>query len=149
MNYIIFLFLEVSLFFFTSPFNGHMANTINKKQNCDSLEVLIIKVVKLKLAYEKSNYFKDKGQVDLKKKYSNLVREFKQEEKKESYCTCLRQLIINDSLSPNKKIVEFTYQPKYDSKINKCTYVSYSDFLKIMLANLSYSNNNSTLECKL
>ncbi len=126
--------------------NQYMSGHPSK--NCSVTENLINQIVKAKVAYEKSCYWKEGSQSNLKLDYSNLVKKFRQRKNFNLYDDCIHKLITQDSISPQKKVINFSYQPPHQSKIEKCTYLSYLDFLKIMLANLHDTNNGSTIVCE-
>jgi hypothetical protein len=116
--------------------------------NCLETENLINRIVAAKVVCERSYYWKEERRSNLKLDYSNLVKKFKQTENFNLYDNCIHKLITKDSISSQKKVINFSYQPPHQSKIEKCTYLDYLDFLKIMLANLHDTKNVSTIVCE-
>ncbi|MHA4808471.1 hypothetical protein ACX0G9_10195 [Flavitalea flava] len=126
---------------------GKVRKGQNALENCSETETLINKIAVAKVNYEESVYRKEKKQGYYREYYSTLVKEFKRKRKRNARESCLRQLISRDSISRRANSVNFTFKPLTSSIMEKCDDLSYSSFLKIMLANLNDSSSNNTIVC--
>jgi hypothetical protein len=127
--------------------SGRMNEIDQSGEPCNETASIIKKIVSAKIEYEEAEYRKEKNMAAIKRRYSALVKLFKEKGKVEDRRECLRQMIIKDSISPTDSIIELTYVPLTSSKMNECSVLSYSDFLKTMLLNLNDLDNDSTILC--
>ena len=114
---------------------------------CGETLAIIKKIAIAKVKFEEAQYYKDKKTRLYKQHYFDLVKVFKQAGKAEVRKECLREMIIKDSISPAANVVSLAYEPLISSSLNKCSVLSNSDFLKIMLMNLHEFKNDSTIVC--
>src|SRR5258706_11357150 len=117
--------------------SGKMKGVDHSNEVCDETASIIRKVTLAKIKFEEADYRKDKNMRVYRRRYSALVKIFKQKDKAEARKECLRQMIIKDSISPTDTVVELTYEPPISSTLNECSVLSNSNFLKTMLENLN------------
>jgi len=142
------LVLAISLMAFNSLiFNCHSSsNTVNLSNPVeDTLGNFIDTLIKTKVAYEKSVYFSDSLQIVLRNDYFSKIKRFKNDHV--IYIQYINEILNSDSV-PKNKIVQFSYIPRYLSTTPKCTYIGYSQLLKLLLYNLESVQSDTVIFCK-
>ena len=100
-------------------------------KNCRYTERLVLNIAKAKVDYEESIIMKRRRN-HFQTIYISLVREFKKPAMREVYNQCIKEMIKEEEIEPRKKIVYFEYRSPVSSTLERCNYLSYIVFLRMM-----------------
>ena len=116
-------------------------------QGSNDVQGQLIIIIEAKVSYEKSLFWKKGDLAARRKTCSNLVKKFKAREGIAYYDNAIHMLLKPDSSAISDRIINFTYQPETSSAIEKCAFLKYNEFLKIMLKNLHDTNQYNFIVC--